>query len=210
MVGSLQIPPGVDKPEFWEQFYQQGKTPWDNGASPPPLQTFLTSPYKMPPGKIAVLGCGSGHDVMLFLQHGFDVTGVDFAPSAVQQTYYKLQPTGLLGTKAFLLQRDIFQLHEYTGYFDYILEHNCFCSLHPQDRRRYLYAVRDLLKPNGKLLALWFVEDRIDGGLPFPVEKSEIFDLFDADFSIDISYEPTNSFPQDQGKELLTLMTRRN
>lgn len=210
MTGKLQIPDGIDRPDFWEQFYRHGMTPWDCGAPPPPLCTFLDSPYKMPPGKLLVLGCGTGHDCLLFLKHGFQVTGIDFAPSAIQSTYKKLHPTGLLGTQAYLLQRDIFSIPEYANYFDVVVEHNCFCAIHPQDRRRYAYTVRDLLKSGGKFLALWRIEDRVGGGLPFPVEKSEIFSLFDHDFSIDISYQPTDSFPQDQGLELLTLMSKRS
>lgn len=199
----------VDKPEFWEHCYQQRITPWDQGTFAPPLKTFLDSPYKLPPGKFAVLGCGTGHDSMLLLSYGFEVTGIDFAPSAIQATFQKFQQTGLVGTKAFLLQRNIFDLYEYSGYFDYVLEHTCFCAIHPEDRRRYVYAARDLLKPQGKLLALWWVGERQGGGLPFAITKNELFDLFDPEFSIDISYDPQDSFPNDMGKELITLMTKR-
>ncbi len=206
---NLQIPPGVDKPEFWERCYQQGMTPWDYGSFAPPLKTFLDSPYRMPPGKIAVVGCGTGHDCMLFLQYGYEVTGIDFAPSAIQTTYQKFQSTGLAGTKAYLLQKSIFEIPEYNNYFDYVLEHTCFCSLHPQDRRRYVFAVRDILKPRGKLLGLWYVGEHQGAGLPFTISKNDLFDLFDRDFSIDISYDPQDSFPSEKDKELITLMTRR-
>lgn len=206
---NIQIPSGVDKPDFWERFYKQGMMPWDFGTFAPPLKTFLDSPYRMPPGKVAVLGCGLGHDCMLMLKYGYEVTGIDFAPSAILATYEKIQPTGLAGKRAFLLQKCIFDLGDYTNYFDYILEHNCFCALHLYDRRRYVFCVRDLLKPRGKILGLWFVGEHEGGGLPFSISKNELFDLFDEDFSIDISYDPQDSFPSEQGKELITLMTKR-
>lgn len=199
----------VDDPEFWEGCYSQRMTPWDYGTHAPPLKTFLESPYKVPPGRLAVLGCGTGHDSLLFLQQGFEVTGVDFAPSAIQSTYQKFQASGLLGSKAYLLQRNIFDLFEYRGYFDYVLEHTCFCSIDPVNRRRYLFAVRDMLKPRGKLIGLWWVGERHGDGLPFSITKNELFDLFDDDFTFDIVYEPQDSFPQDQGKEVLTVMTKK-
>jgi SAM-dependent methyltransferase len=210
MTGGPDLQPNVDDPNFWEMCYQQGTTPWEYGAYAPPLKTFLDSPYRMPPGKMAVLGCGTGHDCLLMLQYGYEVTGIDFAPSAIRSTHQKFLQTGLAGTKAYLLQRDIFDLHvsEYKGYFDYVLEHTCFCSIFPANRKRYFYTVRDLLKPGGKFLALWFVGDRVGGGLPYSASKNEIFDLFNEAFSLDITYDPADSFPNDQGREMLTLMTK--
>lgn len=198
----------ADDPNFWEQCYQQGITPWEYGTFAPPLKTFLDSPYRMPPGKMAVLGCGTGHDCLLMLQYGYEVTGIDFAASAIHATHQKFIQTGLAGTKAYLLHRNIFDVHEYKGYFDYVLEHNCFCSILPADRRRYFYAVRDLLKPGGKFLALWWVGERVGAGLPYSVSKNEVFDLFNGPFNLEITYDPVDSFPPEQGKEMITLFTK--
>lgn len=198
----------IDKPGFWELCYQQGRTPWEYGSHAPPLETFQKSPYRLPPGKVAVLGCGTGNDALFLAQQGYEVIGIDFAPTALQASHQKFLQAGLAGKNAYLLQRDIFDLHEYTGYFDSIFEHTCFCSLDPANRRRYMFAARDILKPGGKLLALWWIAERRGHGLPFSVSRDEIFELFDGVFSFDIVYEPQDSFPADQGKELLTLMTK--
>ncbi|MEZ4537809.1 MAG: methyltransferase domain-containing protein [Cyanobacteriota/Melainabacteria group bacterium] len=209
MTGPEQTPTfDIDRPEFWELCYQQGRTPWEYGRHAPPLETFMKSPYRLPPGKVAVLGCGTGHDAVYLAQMGYEVTGIDFAPTAIQSTYQKFVQARVAGKSAFLLQRDIFDLHEYTGYFDSIVEHTCFCSIDPVHRRRYMFATRDLLKKGGKFLAIWWIGERHGEGLPFSVSRDEIFELYDGVFSFDIVYEPQDSFPQDQGKELLTLMTR--
>lgn len=105
-----------EKLEFWENLYQTKKTPWDLGKPAPPLATFLQSPYAMAPGKMAVLGCGRGHECVLFAQKGFQVTGIDFAPSAVAETTQRLSAAGCLGTSGFLLQKNFFDIHEYYGY----------------------------------------------------------------------------------------------
>ena len=198
----------IDSPEFWELCYQQGRTPWEYGTHAPPLETFMKSPYRLPAGNLAVLGCGTGYDALYLAQQGYQVTGIDFAPSAIQATHQKFLQAGLAGKSAFLLQRSIFDLHQYKNYFDSVFEHTCFCSIDPVNRRRYMFTVRDIVKKGGKFLALWFVEERQANNLPFSVSKDEIFELFDGVFSIDIAIEPQDSFPRDQGKELLTLMTK--
>ena len=35
------------------------------------------------PGKLCIIGCGRGYDAIMFAQKGFDVTAIDFAPSAI-------------------------------------------------------------------------------------------------------------------------------
>ncbi|MBI4532544.1 MAG: methyltransferase domain-containing protein [Candidatus Melainabacteria bacterium] len=198
----------VDNIEFWGQIYQTGKLPWDLGGPAPPLKTFLKSPYKVPPASIAIPGCGTGHDCLLFANHGFQVTGIDFAPLAIQATHQKFIDAGIAGTSGFLLQRNLFDLDEYDGYFDYVLEHAMFNSIEPTRRRSYVHAVYDLLKPGGKLIALWWVLDR-PGGPPFGIAKDALFSLFGQFFSFDIVHTPTDSAPGRQGHELFTLMTKK-
>ena len=200
--------PTVNDPAFWENFYQANTTPWDLGTSSPPFNTFMQSPYAPKPGNMAVLGCGTGHDAMFFAKHGFNITAIDFAPYAVAVTKAKFAEAGILDKSATVIQKDIFDLHGLDGKFDYVLEHTCFCAIDPPNRNRYSYTVRDLLKPSGRLIGLWWLLDRQSKLPPFSVSKSEIFDLFSQDFIIDLAYEPTDSVPDRKGKELLTIMSR--
>lgn len=198
----------VDKPEFWERLYQAGAVPWDIGQAAPPLKTFLESPYTVPPGAIAVVGCGNGHDCMLFASKGFSVTGIDFSPTAIQTTYQKFLNAGIAGKSGFLLERDVFGLFEYGGYFDYVCDHNFFSSIDPSKRRTYARAMRDLLKPGGKLMALWWTSEQPNGP-PFGIAKDALYSLCGELFTFDIIFEPTNSVASRKGKELFTLMTRK-
>ena len=198
----------VDNSEWWENLYKSKRTPWDLGKAAPPIATYLKSPYAVPPGKIAVLGCGTGHDCMLFASKGFEVTGIDFSPTAVKQTFEKFEKAGLSGTKGFLLQRDMFSIHEYDGYYDYILEHCCFSAIDPTRRRTYARTVHDLLKPGGKHIALWWIQES-KSGPPFSLHKDDIYSFFDPLFKIDIAYVPTDSVKERKGAELFTVMTRK-
>lgn len=197
----------VDHKEFWEKLYQTNNTPWELKSPAPPLTTYLNSPYAVKPGSIAVLGCGTGQDCLLFAQRGFQVTGVDFAPSAIQATNKLFFEAGVAGKTGFLLERDVFQIHEYDGYFDYVLEHCFFSAIDPSRRRTYMATVRDLLKPGGKLIALWWTHDRPNGP-PFGIAKDEMHSLIGEYFTIEIAYVPNNSAPGRTGNELLTVLSK--
>ena len=197
----------VDDKRYWENLYKNKHTPWQLNSYAPPLKTFLDSPYSLPPGKIAVLGCGRGHDCMLFAQYGFEVTGIDFSSTAINSCLEKFNQAGISGTRGFLLEKDIFDCHEYDNYFDYVLEHTCFCSVHPSRRRQYAYTVNDLLKPSGKFIALFWTLERKGSGPPFALDRTELFDYFKDLFNFDIVHQPTDSVPDRQGKELFMLMT---
>jgi methyl halide transferase len=198
----------VDDPAWWEDAYRNKRTPWDLGRPAPPLESYLKSPYAVPPGKLAVLGCGYGHDCMPFLNAGFEVTGIDFAQTAVATTYQKFQQSGASGSKGYLLHRDVFNIHEYDGYYDYVLDHCFFASIDASRRRTYIYTVADLLKPKGKLIGLFWVAPKI-GGPPFALHKDDIYEHFDKKFTIDVAFTPSDSVPQRKGGELLTVMTKR-
>lgn len=197
-----------DQKEFWERLYQAGNYPWDLGAPAPPLTTYLQSQYAVKPGSILVLGCGTGHDCLLFAQYGFQVTGIDFAPSAIGATNEKFVKANIAGKTGFLLERDVFAIHEYDSYFDYVLEHSFFNSIHPSRRRTYCWTVHDLLKPGGKLISLWWTLDR-PGGPPYGVRKEELISLFAEKFDFDMIHIPTDSAPARRGNELFTLMTAK-
>lgn len=200
--------PTVETVEFWEGLYQRAITPWELGTFSPPLKTFLDSPYRVPLGRVAVLGSGTGHDALLFAYYGYQVVAFDFAPSAVASTRAKFAQYGFLGKSAEVVQHDIFDLHNYRGAFDYVLEHTCFCAIHPARRKTYELVVRDLLKPEGKLIALWWLIDRQGPGPPFSVSKDELFELFSPHFRFDMVHEPTDSVPDRKGQELFTLLSK--
>lgn len=183
---------------FWEQRYQEDSTRWDLGAPAPPFVSWLHSATAPSPGKAIVLGCGRGHEALLFARHGFEVTAVDFAPSAIAEVTAQAKAANLAITP---LQRNIFDLvPELAGKFDYVVEHTCFCALDPQQRPAYGRLVADLLRPQGELLGLFFTHSR-PGGPPFGSTPDELAALFQPQFTL-LALEPVaNSVPARQGEE---------
>jgi SAM-dependent methyltransferase len=192
----------VFRVSYWEQKYLAGQTKWDNGKPSSALINFLElNSFK--PGKIAVLGCGYGHDALLLSRYGFDVTGFDFAPSAIAHAQSLAKESGL---PAQFLLRNIFQLSsEFSGYFDYIWENGCFCSISPTKRSEYVKTVYSLLKPNGYFLGLFLIFTD-ENSLPFGIESKKIVPLFLNHFEQPIKFELTQDIPKcGKGKKLLAI-----
>jgi methyl halide transferase len=189
----------------WEDRYQTQKTGWDLGQAAPPFVSFLNSETAPAPGKTIVPGMGRGHEAILFAQKGFAVTGVDFAPSAIEAAQAQAEAKGVtLQT----LQRDIFQLvPEWAGQFDYVVEHTCFCALVPDLRSDYVQLVWDLLKPGGELIALFWAHN-LAGGPPFGVAVAELKELFGRFETVQFELA-LNSLPSRQGEEYFVRLRKQ-
>lgn len=196
----------VEKASFWQQRYEEKKTGWDLGQPAPPFVSFLNSPDSIPPGRVAVLGCGKGYDAILFASKGFQVVGFDFAPAAISQAR---QLAAENKADVEFLQRDIFQLEpDFLGSFDYVVEHTCFCAIPPSKRADYVQLVKSLLRPSGELIALFFTHSR-QGGPPFGVSPAEIKSYFAKDFELICLQPVSNSTPARQGEEHFGRFRRR-
>ena len=186
----------------WEERYQQGGDRWNLGFPAPPFVSLLNSPNAPQPGKLAVLGCGKGHDALFFADSGFEVIGFDFAGSAIAESTATSKAKGIT---AQFLQRDIFTLdREFANTFDYVIEHTCFCAIDPSLRSQYVEIVKSILKPDGKLIALFYLHQR-PGGPPFGANKEEILDYFGTDFE-PISFQlAQDSIERRRGDEYLAI-----
>ena len=191
----------------WDRKYLEGGDRWNLSSPAPPFVNCLNSSLAPKPGKMAVLGCGTGYDAMLFAESGFDVTGFDFASSAIARATKTARAKKL---DLEFLQRNIFELEpELHHSFDYVLEHTCFCAIDPKLRSQYVEVVKDLLVPSGQLIALFYTHPNIDGP-PFGAAPAEIIDYFSPYFDV-VLFEPAlDSAPRSQGKEHLAIFKKRS
>ena len=70
-----------DRSQFWEDIYLADDAGWDLGGVTPGFESIAN---ELIPGKVCIAGCGFVHDAVMFAHRGFEVTGVDFAASAVK------------------------------------------------------------------------------------------------------------------------------
>lgn len=158
-------------------------------------------------GRILVPGCGLGHDARALATKGVDeVVGIDLSPFAVEQARRLAA-----GRPVRFTVQDLFdETWDGQGGFDWVFEHTCFCAIHPDDRPRYVRAVRRLLKPNGRFLGVFFLNPWDPGekpdGPPFGTGQTELDELFGPWFNLVEEYVPTQAYPGREGRELVRLL----
>ena len=191
----------------WDERWRTGKTPWDKGAPAPPLIELLSSDHgeKLKNLRVLVPGCGSGEDVRELARWGAKATGLDLSPAAIEHARAKDPTPG-----AQFVSGSFFDW--VSEPFDAIWEHTCFCAIDPTRRSDYVNAVHQLLKPGGKLLAVFYLspKQREDGGAgpPFGCSIEELDALFDGRFVLEESRVPEVAFPGREGRELLRVFRR--
>jgi SAM-dependent methyltransferase len=136
--------------QFWQEQFEQGRTPWDRGGVNPQLQDWLAS-GALSRCRILVPGCGSGYEVVALAQAGFDVTGLDYAPGAIARTRNALNACC---TQAVLVEADVLAWRPDRP-FDAIYEQTCLCALYPDRWRAYADRLWNWLRPHGRLFALF-------------------------------------------------------
>lgn len=195
----------VNAPHFWQDLYARGQDGWEMGA-PHPSLVHLVETTPPPRGRIAVPGCGRGHDARFLASRGYDVVGFDFADAAVQEARRLAQPTGLTVT---FEQRDIFTLsRDHANAFDGIWEYTCYCAIDPSRRTAYVREMAAILKPGGWFLGCFFPIRSYGGGPPFPVSKSEVRRLLTPRFRIEREFPPTRPVLRRAGQEWMVLAVK--
>ena len=144
-------------PEYWEKSYQSGEMGWDLGKPTPIFDDWIQS--QTDSLSICIIGAGNGWDAINFAEKGHNVTAVDFAKSAINNMYTSAQDKGV---QLNLIHSDIFDLCKLFNHtFDIVLEYTCFCAIDPKRRMDYVRMTNQILKPNGKLVALYSLLIRI-------------------------------------------------
>ena len=196
-----------DQPQFWEDIYLADDTGWDlNGPTP----VFKHLAESLERGRVCIIGCGRGYDAIMFAKKGFDVTAVDFAPSAIR-ALQELAKQEMVDVNA--VQRDIFSLvSEFQRSFDYVVEQTCFCAIHPNRRKEYEALVKAILKLGGKLIGLWFPLDKQldEGGPPYGTTINEVKSIFNIGWKIEKEEFPDLSIEPRKGREKLIIFKTIN
>jgi cyclopropane fatty-acyl-phospholipid synthase-like methyltransferase len=183
--------------ENWEERYQTNDMPWEKGAPSPGLVDFLASHPELPKGIVCVPGCGTGHDVRAWAAAGFEAYGYDIAPSAIRLGTEKTQAAGLKAS---------FQLADFLHnappkQFDWIFEHTLFCAIQPNERKEYVHAVSQWLRPGGNYLAVNYLIPDKDGP-PFGTTREELLEWFQPKYELLAEWVP-RSYPNRTGLELM-------
>lgn len=196
----------TDLEKYWSNRYQKNKTGWNIGYPSTPLKEYID---QMLDKDIHILipGSGKAYEAEYLFQNGFPnvyVLDVSHLPLVA----FKKRQTSFPDDQ--LLQKDFFTLNQE---FDLIIEQTFFCSFEPTQENRSHYAkkMNSLLKPNGKLVGLWFNHPLFEGAKrPFGGSKNEYLDYLSPYFETKVFELCHNSIPDRQGKELFGIFLKRS
>lgn len=155
---------GPDR-DFWQQRFAKAQTPWDRGAPGPQIARWIADATLAPGLRIAVPGCGSGHDVLTLAAAGFAVIAIDYAEAAIALTRERLAAAD---TRAELVQADVLAWQP-SEPLDAVYEQTCWCALHPDHWPAYAQQLQRWLRPGGRLLML-AMQCRRDGAAEGRIE----------------------------------------
>ena len=192
-------------PDYWNQLYQdEGRPGWDMDGATPLVRELLALalPLGLRPGcELVVPGCGYGHDAAELEGQGFMVTGLDFAPLAIQGAMQRY------GDRVAWSQGDWFTTK--LGPWDGVFDHTCFVAMDPVRRPAYVDACAGHLRPGGFWLAALFHQVKGESGPPHAIPMEEMRRLAEAQFEVLHLAAATESHPRRAGREYLMAARKR-
>ncbi len=156
--------------------YWRGQTPWDTEITPPEVMEFIAN---HPPGKALDLGCGTGTNAITLARHGWQVTGVDFAPRAIEMARRKAAAARMDIT---FLVADVSDLSRLRETYDFALDIGCLFVLGKKERLSYAKGLARLVSPQGWYMLYAWLPRPWQGGL-LGISEEEVDALLDGPFS---------------------------
>lgn len=159
-------------PFDWEQRFRNEDAPWERGGVHPAVAHWLNTGALKPGDHVYVPGCGRGREPKALAAAGLKVTASDVAPSAAAYQWNALKAY----SDARIVEDDSLDWRPEAP-FDALYEQTFLCAIHPRQREIYEAMAFQVLKPGGKLLAL-FMQKTERGGPPYGCLLPDMRDLF--------------------------------
>ncbi len=113
------------------------------------LGMALAADYYPKSGRVLELGCGAGDLSLELARRGYEVSGIDIAPAAIEWARDKARERGL---NADFQVGSVLDLANYAdASFDMVLDGYCLHCIIGDDRPKFYAAARRVLRPGGLL-----------------------------------------------------------
>jgi len=191
--------------EYWTNRYEDKLTGWNIGYPSTPLKEYIDQ-LENKTLKILIPGAGNAYEAEYLWNQGFRnvfVLDISEPPLLALKKRVPEFPNDQL------LHSDFFK---HSGSYDLIIEQTFFCSFEPTSENRAAYAtqVSKLLKPDGKLVGLWFKHALLEGAKrPFGGTLKEYLEYLTPYFEVVVFENCYNSIAPRFGNELFGMFLKR-
>jgi SAM-dependent methyltransferase len=185
---------------FWDARFDASFTPWDQGAVPADFRTWVVA--QVEPKKVLIPGCGAAREVTLLASRDWDVTAIDFSPSAVAAA------KTLLGSLApHVREQDFFDPDLVKEQFSIVYERAFLCALPPRMRTQWAAQMRAILaNTQGAIVGYFFIDEQNTEtnpkGPPFIITRNDLNALMaSAGCTLVDEKTPTDTIDVFRGRE---------
>jgi SAM-dependent methyltransferase len=152
----------------WNDRYRDGNLPWDTGRPSSELQRVLAQ-HPIEPCRALDLGCGTGTNSVWLAQQGFDVTGIDVAPLAIERAEERARAAGV---NARFVAADILNLPDPDRPCSFFFDRGCYHAVRRGAPDAYAPAVaRQLASGATGLILAGNAREPHDPGPPVVTEE---------------------------------------
>lgn len=149
----------INLKEQMEAIYQDlslGEIPW-NHERPPDLLVELVENRRVLPCSAVDLGCGAGNYAAWLASKGFQVTGVDISPKALELATRLARKKGV--SCRFLAADLLADVTALEASFDFAYDWEVLHHIFPENRGRYVANIHRMLCPGARYLSVCFSKD---------------------------------------------------
>jgi cyclopropane fatty-acyl-phospholipid synthase-like methyltransferase len=170
-----------DAGQRWDQAYlAPGSAPWDIGRPQSAIVGLADAGEIRSP--VLDSGCGTGEHALFLAERGYEVLGVDVAPTAIARARDKAQTRGLSGE---FLIHDVLDLGVLGRQFAAVIDSGVFHTFSDEDRPRYVDSLASVTT-DGSVLHLLCFSNQVPGEVgPRRVSQAEIREAFDDGWNVE-------------------------
>lgn len=187
----------------WDDIYRgfrSGTIPWESGEVSPSIRRLVNE--RLIHGRVLDVGCGLGTHSLWMAGQGLDVTGIDIAPTAIEQARRRALEQQI---KVDFRVADALHLPFPDATFDAIIDRGTY---HHQehDKPAFVREVSRVLKPGGTYLLFAFSPAM---HWPKSVSQAEVHERFGKFFEVTWFGDETHRQPDGLNVKLLVACLRR-
>lgn len=187
--------------EFWEQRWDLDQTAFHLPTVNPYLVSLLEKFKIVSPSQIFIPLCGKSLDISWLASHGYAVIGVECSKKAIheffQEQNIKSETNDISNFKTYqakniqLLQGDFFDLDQkLLKDVSLVYDRASLIALPADKRKQYIKLLNNTLPNTAQILLITLEYDQnIMSGPPFSVSDSEVKQLYQGKYDIELLHE---------------------